>query len=242
MNRRLLIAILLSSSIAAADRRSFTYTYEYATAPQGHTEVELWHTQSRDSWKSSSPQRFEQIVEIEHGITDHWDAAMYTVFKQVSAPDAAQARAFGLDSIRLESRYRFAERGAWPVDLVGYLEVAKDFGQGVYEIEAKAIAARDFDRLTVAANLIGEVAVGHDVAESELELGFAGGATYEISPKVRLGAESWGGHSEGQTQVAVGPAVAVAPSSGFWLALTTGFGVTETSDKLSGRLILGLAL
>jgi hypothetical protein len=242
MNRGFFVAISLTSSLAYADRRSFTYTYEYATAPKGQTEVEVWHTQSRDTWKSSSPQRFEQILEIEHGITDRWDAAMYTVFKQVASPDAAQARSFGLDAVKLESRYRFAERGEWPVDTVAYFEVAKDFGKGVYELEAKAIAARDFDRLTVAANLIGEVEVGRDVAETELELGFAAGATYELSPALRLGAETWGGYGEGETRVAIGPALSLAPSSRFWFALTTGFGVTEISDKLTGRLIMGFAL
>lgn len=228
--------------MASADRRSFTYTYEYMTTPAGQTEVELWHTQSRDTWDSSSPQRFQQQVEIEHGITDHWDAAMYTAFSQVAASTPEASQPFGLDAVRLESRYRFAERGQWPVDTVAYLEVSKDFGKGVYELEAKAILARDFDRLTVAANLIGEVELGHDVPETEFEFGFAGGATYEVTPKLHLGAETWGGFGEYDTRVSVGPAIGLAPSPGFWLALTTGFGLTENSDKLSGRLIMGLAL
>lgn len=242
MVRLIIVSALLIPSFASADRKSFTYTYEYATAPEGHTEVELWHTQSRDTWDKASPQRFEERLEIEHGITDHWDAAMYTVFTQVAAPNPATAQGLGLDSVRLESRYRFAERGQWPVDTVAYLEVAKDFGKGVYEIEGKAILARDFDRVTVAANVAGEVAVGHDVPESELELQYSAGATYEFSPKVHVGAETWGGYGEGETQLSAGPAIGLAPSQGFWLALTTGFGITEHSDGFTGRLIMGLSL
>lgn len=238
----LVLAVILPAATASADRRSFTRTYEYTTTPAGHTEVELWHTQSRDTWDSASPQRFQQQVEIEHGLTDHWDAAMYTAFSQVAAPNAESAEAFGLDAVRLETRYRFAERGLWPVDTVAYLEVSKDFGKGVYEIEAKAILARDFDRFTVAANLIGEVELGHDVPETEVAFGFAGGATYEVTPKFRLGAETWGGFGEYDTQVSVGPAIGLGLSPDFWLAFTTGFGLTESSDKLSGRLIMGIAL
>lgn len=235
-------AVIFCCATASADRRSFTRTYEYTTTPEGKTEVELWHTQSRDTWDSASPQRFQQQVEIEYGITDHWDAAMYTAFSQVAAKNEDVAEPFGLDAVRLESRYRFAERGEWPVDTVAYLEVSKDFGKGVYEIEAKAILARDFDRFTVAANLIGEVELGHDVPETEAVFGFAGGATYEVTPVVRLGAETWGAIGEYGTQVSVGPAIGLGLSPGFWLALTTGFGLTEDSDRLSGRLIMGLAL
>jgi len=245
MNRTrgmLVFAVLLSSATAAADRRSFTRTYEYTTTPKGQTEVELWHTQSRDTWDSASPQRFQQQVEIEYGITDHWDAAIYTAFSQVAAPSADAAEPFGLDAVRLESRYRFAERGQWPVDTVAYLEVSKDFGKSVYEIEGKAIFARDFNRVTVAANLIGEVELGRDVPETEAVFGFAGGATYEATPSVRLGAETWGSVGEYGTQVSVGPAIGLGLSPDVWLALTTGFGLTEDSDRLSGRIIMGFGL
>src|SRR5215813_10998364 len=112
MRYTLTVAVVLSlSSAARADRKSFAYTYEYATLPEGQTEVELWHTQSRDSWNKSTAERFEEKLEIEHGITDHWDMAMYTVLTEVAASDPMVASPLGLDAVRLESRYRFADRG-----------------------------------------------------------------------------------------------------------------------------------
>ena len=234
--------LLLVPSIASADRKSFTHTYEYATLPEGQTEVELWHTQSRDSWESSTAQRLEEKLEIEHGITDSWDAAMYTTFTQVAGGAGQPDQPFGLDAISFETRYRFADRGQWPVDTVAYLEVGKDFGTGIYELEGKAILARDFDRVTVAANLIGEVAVGHDVPESELAFGWAAGATYEVTPKVRFGAETWGMHEDGATQASAGPAIGLAPSSKLWLAVTAGFGITDAAPAFSGQLVMGLSL
>lgn len=234
--------VLASVQTAAADRRSFTNTYEYTTVPEGHTAIELWHTESRDTWDAHTPQRFEQIIEIEHGLTDHWDAAFYTTFAQVSADDPMTAEALHLDDIRLETRYRFADRGEWPVDTLIYAELAKDFGRSVYELEGKIILARDFDKLTAAANAIGEVAVGNDVKTSELALGWAAGATYELHPKLRFGAETWGMHEDSTTLAWAGPALNVAPSSGLWLTFTAGFGLNDGADTFVGRAILGIEL
>lgn len=243
----MLLAALVSR--AGADRKSFTNTYEYATLPEGQTELELWHTEAQDAWGKAT-QRFEEKLEIEHGITDHWDAAMYTVFSEVSASDPTVAAPLGLDSVRVETRYRFADRGQLPVDPVAYLEVGKDFGHSHYELEGKAIFARDFDRITAAVNLIGEITVGNDVPSTLYTVGWAGGATYEITPKLRLGAETWGSHVDGTTRWAVGPAIGLAPSSKLWVAITAGFGIVTAPTALldqnlsavSGRVVMGLAI
>lgn len=234
--------IVALSAPASADRRSFTNTYEYTTVPEGRTAIELWHTESRDSWDGTSPQRFEQIIEVEHGLTDHWNAAFYTTFEQVSAADPMTAEALHLSDIRLETRYRLADRGEWPVDTLLYLEVSKQFGASSYEIEGKVIGARDFNKLTVAANAIAATKVGGDVEESELEIAWAVGAAYEPHPKIRFGAETWGQHEDGTTFAWVGPAINVAPSPGLWLTFTAGFAATEPADRFIGRLILGIEL
>ena len=226
---------------ARADLRSFTQTYEYSTVPEGKTAIELWHTQGRTTWDKTSPQFYEQILEIEHGFTDHWDAAFYTVFSQV-AGDATTSKAFGLEAVKLESRYRFADRGEWPVDTLVYVEVAKDFGASVYELEGKVIVARDFDKFTAAANAIGAVKVGNDTVETELELGWAAGLTYQAHPKFKLGAETWGKLEESELYLSAGPAVSLAPSSNIWVTLTAGFGVTDVAEAFSARAIIGIEL
>src|SRR5947208_2997434 len=72
-------------------------------------------------------------VELEYGLTDHWDLALYHVFAQ-------EAGAFKFDSWRAETRYRFAEKGEWPVDLLLYFEVERpaDFAEP-WEVEEKII-------------------------------------------------------------------------------------------------------
>src|SRR6476646_3902482 len=103
----LFIAALVgaTSSTAFADRRLFTTTYEYKTVPEGHTALELWHTEDRASWKDDSAHAMEEILELEHGLTDHWDAALYTVFTQVNAPDPTVAQPLSLHELKVESRY-----------------------------------------------------------------------------------------------------------------------------------------
>jgi hypothetical protein len=245
MRRFVVALIIMVPGLARADRKSFSYTYEYATLPEGQTELEIWHTEARDTWKANTSESFEEKLEIEHGITDHWDMSMYTVLAQSTQPGDE----FHLDAVRVESRYRFADRGEWPVDTVAYLEVAKDFGTSLYEIEAKGIFARDFDKVTVAGNVIGEVTLGNNVPKTELDIGWAAGATYEVTPKVRLGVETWGGHEDETTRWAVGPALSLAPSSKFWLVGTAGFGLADTvgTDDFAGtafsaRVIMGLEM
>ncbi|MEO6773039.1 MAG: hypothetical protein ABI467_08440 [Kofleriaceae bacterium] len=235
---------------AHADRKDFTNTYEYATTPEGHVEVELWHTELRDSWDVHTPQRFEQRIEVELGLTDHWDIAMYTFFREVAAEDPTVAAPLSFHAVHVESRYRIAERGELPVDTMLYLELAKEFGESAYEIESKLILARDFGPVTVALNLIDEATVGNDVPGGENELGFALGATYELTPKLHLGAETWANHGDDGTRWSAGPALAFAPSSRWWVAMTGGFGVVTLPGAdlgkglgaFSARIIMGFEL
>jgi hypothetical protein len=234
--------LILTVAPAHADRRLFTYTYEYKTMPQGSTAIELWHTETRDDWTPQTTQHMQHVLEIEHGLTDHWDAALYTVFTQTAAVDPAGDEAFALHEMKLETRYRFADRGEWPVDLLAYGEIAKEFGASVYEVETKAIVARDFDMITAAVNLIAAVEFGRDVPETEVEIGWAAGATYEVHPKFNLGVETFGAVHEDEVEASVGPALAVAPSSNLWLAFTAAFGLTDPTPAFAGRVILGIEL
>jgi hypothetical protein len=239
----LTIPAVLSStgSTASADRRLFTYTYEYKTVPQGHTAIELWHTQARATWDADTDQALEHIIEIEHGLTDRWDAALYWVFDQTVSgnPAMVPSTPFAFHELKLETRYRFADRGEWPVDVLAYGEVVKVFGEKVWEIEGKAILARDFDNLTAAINIIGALEFE---PEPEPEFGYAAGLSYELHPKLSIGAETYAKITEYEQSFAGGPALAVAPSSNLWLTFTLGFGFNDEAPALAGRFILGVEL
>jgi len=241
----LLASLALLAGPAHADRRAFTRTYEYMTMPEGETELEIYTTQSKTTFDNPSPKEFELMLEIEHGITERWDVSVYHVFKQSTGPAVEDNSPFHFDEIKLRSRYRFAERGELPVDLLAYGELIKVFGEGTWEAEAKAIVARDFDKLTIAVNAIGEVKFGPSVPEPEVEAGYAAGVTYEAVPEWKVGVESWGGFEIEHTDelaASVGPAVSWAPASGFWVATTVGFGLTDYADYFSVRALFGMDL
>ncbi|MEZ4368016.1 MAG: hypothetical protein R2939_17310 [Kofleriaceae bacterium] len=232
------------SAPAHADRRSFTYTYEYVTMGEGETAVELYNTQSLTSFDDGSPRAYQLQVELEHGITNHLDIALYHVFSQVSAADPLLAAPLTFDEIKLRARYRFGERGELPIDPLLYVELKKEFAESVYEAEVKGVASRDFGALTAVVNAVAEVAFGPD-AESELEAGWAAGLTYEASPTWRIGFETYGGfelEEIGDAAASIGPAVSWAASRQAWIGATAGFGLTDTANDLDARVILGLEL
>jgi hypothetical protein len=239
------LGLLLVASPAHADRRAFTHTYEYMTMPEAETELEIYSTQTKTAFGDDpTPRSYELMLEIEHGITSKWDVALYHVFDQATGPGPDDNESFHFAEMKLETRYRFAERGEWPVDVLVYGEGVKVFGEGVYEAEAKIILARDFDKLTAVLNMVGEVVFDPRLDEPELEAGWAAGLTYEVMPEWKVGAESWGDAEVEELDETlagyVGPVVSWAPSSGLWVAVTPGFGVTDAADDLNVRLAVGL--
>src|SRR5436190_21740485 len=73
--------VLLSPAEARADRRAYAETYEAVTAPRGELDVELWSTYARDGEVLNGPpdRGFRNMLELEYGITDRWDVALYNL-------------------------------------------------------------------------------------------------------------------------------------------------------------------
>jgi hypothetical protein len=231
--------LLALPSLARADRRAFTHTYEYPTLPKGELELEFWNTQAGDVG-DGDPSELELQIEIEYGLTSRWEIALYQTLGQVAGAPLSYA------TTKLETRYRLAERGEWPVDVNLYMEVAKPFGIEELELEPKLILAKDLGALTVALNLIGELEIEDEV---ELVPGFALGASYELSPALKLGAEVFGeleeeidaatGEEEHELELAAGPVLGWSPAPELWLATTLAAGVSH-APELEWRIIVGL--
>jgi hypothetical protein len=240
----LAIAFCAWSAPAHADRRSFAQTYEYVTMPRGGLELEFYNTQTRPSFDDDAQELVWQI-EIEYGITDHWDISLYQAFSQASGnTDPALDSAFRYSETKLRTRYRFGERGAWPVDVLGYFEIKFPFGEDALALEPKLILARDFGKLTAAVNLIAEIE--REDGETELIPEWAAGVTYELSPSFKVGAETFGELApegdERELEAWAGPSVSWAPSPKIWITANAGFGLTEESPDLIARAIIGIGL
>lgn len=231
-------AILLCAPAARADRRSMIRAYEYATQPQGNLEFELWNDVLAPKAGGFDKASVEHRIELEYGLTDHWDMALYHVFAQ----DPGEALHF--DGWRLETRYRLAEKGEWPLDLLLYFEVERpaDF-TAPYETEEKVIIERDFGRVGLVANLVAEQSFLHAGDHHQWEID--AGARYEIAPALRVALEGWTIQGVGARPRGwfLGPSVSVATSK-IWIQVGAGIGlgIGDTDSSAEIRSVLGFNL
>lgn len=240
MRTRLIVIYTLTLAalpgMARADRRYYAETYNAATAEPGGLDLELWSTLQQPP-RQGGVQSWVHQLEVETGITDSWDVALYNVFQY------QQGDVLRYQALKVESRYRLSQPGEWFVDPVLYLEARKEFIEDEpWALEEKLIVAKDIRRLNLSLNLIAEQELIPG-GGSELEWGYAAGASWEVTPAVRLGAESWGawrrpavGDSYQFTAYA-GPALALAASR-TWLVLGAGWGLNDASGRLRVRAIL----
>jgi hypothetical protein len=237
-----LIMAATAAREARADRRTMIRAYEFQTQPQGNLELELWNDVEapRTAFADSL---ITTRIELEYGITDRWDSALYHVF--VQGGPAAESEPFHFDSWRLETRYRLAEKGEWPVDVMVYGEIERpaDFNLP-FEVEEKLILEKDFGRFALVANLVGEQHLFRADLGHTWELDF--GARYEFIPQVRVAAEFWTTHEFVGQDVSrnyfLGPSISVATPK-LWLQFGVGFGLDSTQDqKTVIRSVLGFNL
>lgn len=236
-----LLGALLLAPEARADRRSMIRAYEYATQPEGNLEFELWNDVDAPKEGGFPAAPTTHRLELEYGLTDHWDAALYHVFTQTpQGPDAG----FRFDSWRLETRYRLLEKNALPVDVLLYLELERpaDFAEA-WEAEEKLILEKDFGRFALVGNLVLEQKLFHADQLHSWEVDF--GARYEVVPQLRLAGEFWtiqetvNGATTGSYYA--GPSISWAGSR-LWVQLGAGFGIGDTAGATFVRSVLGFNL
>ena len=223
---------------ARADRRTMIRAYEYMTQPQGNLELEIWNDVDAPKEGGFDQATTLHRVELEYGVTDNWDFALYHVFAQ--EPGAS----LKFDSWRLETRYRLFEKNVLPLDVELYLEGERpaDF-TAPWEIEEKLILEKDFGRFALVANFVAAQKIMHLYDGHAWEVD--AGARYELVPQLRLGAEFWtiqdtvAGVTTGSYYA--GPSISFATSK-LWLQVGAGFGFGDTSGATFVRSVIGLNL
>jgi len=89
---------------------------------------------------------------------------------------------------RFETRYRFAEEGAWPIDvaLSGEANVGRlEHGRYQYGAEPRLILSKDFSKLNLTLNVAEELPVNRGAPSVQL----ASGVRYDVTPLFRFGSE-----------------------------------------------------
>ena len=241
-------AALLPASTARADRRAYGTTYEAVTAPRGEIDVETWTTFAPQGEVEGGPSSrgMREMVELEYGITDRWDVALYNMLDMITSGDTSS----GYAGFKVETRYRPADRGEWFVDPVLYLEFQQLYrGDADQKVEGKLILAKDIGNVNIAANLALEEERLTD-ATWNTEVEYAAGTSYALSPAWMIGAEIFGKAEKGEmggveNRSWAGPALSWAGGGrgalrGVWVTLAGGTGLTSQSDSYYARLIVGL--
>lgn len=241
------IAICVLAPDALADRRAYGTTYEAVTAPQGEIDVETWSTFAPEGEVEGGPasRGVRSMIELEYGVTDRWDVALYNMLDTITSGDTES----GYAGLMLETRYRPSDRGEWPLDPVFYLEFQQLFrGDARQKYEAKLILAKDLGDVNIAANLaVEEERTTEPAWNTEVE--YALGSSYALSPAWIIGAEVFGKAEKGEmggleNRSWAGPALSWAGGGrgvlhGLWVTLAGGAGLGGEADPYYARAIVG---
>ena len=226
------LLVLLTVCDAKADRRGYVWTYEYMTMPKGESEIEYYLThKATDFHKYDNKNTWEHQLEYEYGLTDRWDIALYQKWLQTNSKSNDRSEYSGT---KLRTRYRFGEKGMYPLDTLLYLEyIRPDDSDSAEILEGKLIVAKDFGKYNIAYNQILKVGI-NDKGGNENE--YALGLNYEFNPRLKIGIETTGNYTEDKYYL--GPTVSLAGKK-LWAGLGALRGLNDRSDDLRFRLIIG---
>jgi len=183
------------SLVAAANPHPLPYSYPYQTLPKGRVEVEeiadlipmrVAREKEDGTRDAVTAVRSQLQTELEIGVSDRLELALYFSFHQSATADTPAMR---FDGMKQRLRYRFAEEGDLPLDMGVYLEVAELYNE--IEIEEKLLLSKRFGYLTTVCNLWVEQEYYFQTQEWKLIYNPTLGATYEFSPNLMLGLEYW---------------------------------------------------
>jgi len=232
------LALILSFFIALpafAGSRRFTYVYEVTTSPPGDVEIENWIT-----WKTHKPddRGFDQVDfrhELEFGITERFQAAIYLADWNYHRGMSAEPRGFTLSGSALELIYNLTNPVADPIGLAVYQEFQGGYRR--FESESKLLAQKNFGKFVVAYNATLEAEwEGENLEEREGEFQQSLGLSYEISPRLLFGAEfvheigfpDWSNAESGK--FFAGPNISIRHRT-CWATLTALGQITRAGDE-----------
>jgi hypothetical protein len=188
-----LLAVALALP-ARANPRPLPFTYQVESLPQGSGEVEQFvdfvpirvlSANGNPMWYTAT--QFQ--TEIEWGVTDRLELAMYFTFVPNAGDQAVAIPPLPSgNGAKQRARYRLSDPESWPIGAAVYGEVSEN--EREIELEAKLILQRRLGSLLLVTNLWAERELYFD-GRREWVLNPTVGATYEISPRFQPGIEGW---------------------------------------------------
>jgi hypothetical protein len=239
----LAVVMLLCQTSAFAGARHFTFLYEAPTAAPGSFELENYATTRFANGFTEAVFRHE----LEVGITEHFQASIYLA--NWNYMRQGSDRGVHYDSTSIEVIHNLTNPAADPIGISLYQEFSA--GRRLFESETKLIAQKNFGPLIVAYNLTLEAEWEEEGLRARNgEIQQALGASYELSPRVSVGAEmlheillpAWHS-SEAANNFFIGPNASYRGDR--WFATVTALAQatrTEGEPDYQVRLIFGISL
>ena len=243
MKPKVILYLLFLPSVCFAGARHFSYVYEAPTSPPGSIEIENWATSNFNDGLSGLQFRHE----IEIGVTEQFQASVYLANWDYTR--SSDNRGVHYQSSALELIYNLTNPVAAPIGISLYQEIGA--GRRKFESETKLIVQKNFGPLILAYNLVLEAeweeqGLHEDTGEVQQALG----ASYEISPRMSMGAEilheivlpGWRG-SAAENNFFIGPNVSYRGDG--WFAIVTALAQTTRTRGEADcqvRLIFGVSL
>jgi len=232
------VALFLSLFLALpsfAGSRRFTYVYEVTTSPPGDVEIENWVT-----WKTRQPDdhRFDRVElrhELEFGITEKFQAAIYLADWNYHRGVSGGEPGFTLNGSALELIYNLTNPVADPIGLAVYQEFQAGYRR--FESESKLIAQKNLGRFVTAYNATLEADwEGEGLRERQGEFQQSLGLSYEVSPRLLFGAEfvheiafpDWSEAEPGK--LFAGPNISFRHRN-WWVTVTALAQITDAGDE-----------
>lgn len=167
---------------AFTDMRSYVWTYEYLIMDTGRAEIEHYFTVQAAKLKDIKGQAsIGHRLELEVGMTNHFDFAIYQNFSQ------SPGKNFAYTGFDLRARFLIGEKGQFPLDPLIYIEYGNNSDFSASKFEGKLVLAKDIGRLNIAINPILEFE--QEGNEWAFVPSYAVGVRYEFSRLFRLGFE-----------------------------------------------------
>lgn len=181
--------VLMTGVESLAGARPFAYAYEAAVMQQGSWEYEQQLTwKARKHNEDNSFDRLDVRHEVEYGITDRLQAALYFDWRYQDGQSVDQDRARFRD-VALEMIYQLTDPDQAAFGSALYGEVK--WGDEVFELEGKLLLQKNIGDWTLVWN--GSVAAeweSKSYDEDKGELGQTAGMSYRLCDRVSVGLEA----------------------------------------------------
>ncbi|MCZ6542359.1 MAG: hypothetical protein O6768_01700 [Planctomycetota bacterium] len=184
----LALASLILAGRTDAGERKFTYVYEATTMAAGEFEYEQWVTWKTDKDTDSSFDRIDFRHEIEFGVTDHLQVALYFADWRYQdgrsvSDDGAEYRGTAVELI-----YNLSD--PWEDFLGSALYGEIKLGDELFELEGKLILQKNVNLWTAAYNATIEAEwEGAHYTDDNGKFQQTLGISYQLRPQLLVGAE-----------------------------------------------------